>query len=240
MKSAKPYLSAGGRKRRKRANKPQTLNIQKHTKMEKEKNMTAEHSLEIIRDSIEQSQRTITKNIGIPLIWWGACVVVFSLLIAYLWKNHGGPVWNLLWFALWVVGCLGERFLRNKRTPVPSNLVGRTISHIWGTFGIFCGFIGGIFGLIGGGLIPLELVMPQVYVFGIITSIISLCFGMGATIMGFVLRNIIIKVCGIIAGIGGFFCALHFLGAEQLFVMAAVAVIGLIVPGIVIYLQYKK
>ena len=207
--------------------------------MEKDTNMTAERSLEIIRDSIEQSQRTITRNSAIPLIWWGACVTVFSLLIAYLWKNHGGPVWNVLWVVMWLVGLLCERIIRNKRKPVPSTFVGRTISHIWGTFGIFCGFIGIIFGFIGGGLLPIEIVMPQVYVFGIITSIISLCFGMGATIMGFVLQNNIIKVCGIIAGIGGFFSALHFVDAKQLLVMAGVAVIGLIVPGIVIYLQNK-
>ena len=207
--------------------------------MEKDKNMTAERSLEIIRDSIEQSQRTITRNSAIPLIWWGACVTVFSLLIAYLWKNHGGPIWNVLWFVMWLVGYVGERIILNKRKPVPSTFVGRTIGHIWGSFGIFCGFIGAIFGFIGGGLLPIELIMPQGYVFGTITSIISLCFGMGATIMGFVLRNNIIKVCGIIAGIGGFFSALHFLGAEQLLVMAGVAVIGLIVPGIVIYLQNK-
>ena len=62
--------------------------------MEEITNMTAERSLEIIRESIERSQRTINKNSALPLIWWGACVVAFSLLIAYLWNNHGGPVWN--------------------------------------------------------------------------------------------------------------------------------------------------
>jgi len=54
-------------------------------------NLTAERSLEIIRESIERSQRTITRNSAVPMIWWGACVVVFSLIIAYLWANHGGP-----------------------------------------------------------------------------------------------------------------------------------------------------
>lgn len=52
--------------------------------MEEITNMTAERSLEIIRESIERSQRTINKNSALPLIWWGACVVAFSLLIAYL------------------------------------------------------------------------------------------------------------------------------------------------------------
>ena len=59
--------------------------------MEENKNLTAERSLEIIRESIERSQHAIAKNSGLPLMWWGALVVVFSLLINYLWRHHGGP-----------------------------------------------------------------------------------------------------------------------------------------------------
>ena len=57
---------------------------------------------------------------------------------------------------------------------------------------------------------------------------------------GLVIRSRIIQVCGLIAGIGGFFGALHFSGHTQLYVMAVVALIGLIVPGITILLQNQK
>lgn len=97
-----------------------------------------------------------------------------------------------------------------------------------------------MFCFIGTGILPLELIMPKVYAFGCITSVISLCFGMGTTITGLIIRNRIIQVCGLIAGLGGFFCALHFPGHEQLYVMAAVAVIGLVVPGVLIQLQNQK
>ena len=49
--------------------------------MEEKSNLTAERSLEIIRESIERSQRTINKNSALPLIWWGVCVAVFSYTI---------------------------------------------------------------------------------------------------------------------------------------------------------------
>lgn len=208
--------------------------------MEATTNMTAERSLEIIRESIERSQRTINKNSALPLIWWGVSVVAFSLIIAYLWKNHGGPVWNFLWVLLWLAGYAGEWVIAKRRAPVPTTFVGKTVGHVWTTFGIFCCGIGMLFGLIGSGLLPMELVMPKVYVFGCITSVISLCFGMGTTIMGLIIRNRVIQVCGLIAGLGGFFCALHFAGHEQLYVMAAVAVVGLIVPGMLIQLQNQK
>ena len=208
--------------------------------MEVDNNLTAERSLEIIRESIERSQRTINKNSALPLIWWGGCVVVFSLFIAYLWKNHGGPVWNMLWAVLWLIGYAGNWMIDKRRESVPTTFVGKIVSYVWSTFGIFCCGIGMIFGFIGCGVLPMELIMTKVYVFGCITSVISLCFGMGTTIMGLVIRNRIIQVCGLITGIGGFFGALHFSGHTQLYVMAIVALIGLIVPGITILLQNQK
>ena len=208
--------------------------------MEEKSNMTAERSLEIIRESIERSQRTINKNSAIPLIWWGACVVVFSLFIAYLWKNHGGPAWNMLWAALWLIGYAGDRIIGKRRESIPTTFVSKTVGYVWATFGVFCCGVGMPLGFIGSGMLPMELVMPKVYVFGCITSVISLCFGMGTTITGLVIRNRVIQVCGLVAGIGGFFGALHFPGHAQLYVMAGVAVIGLIVPGLAILIQNQK
>lgn len=106
--------------------------------MEEKSNLTAERSLEIIRESIERSQRTINKNSAIPLIWWGLCVIIFSLFIAYLWKNHGGPIWNMLWAILWIVGLAGDRIIDKRRERVPTTFVGNTISYVWATFGVFC------------------------------------------------------------------------------------------------------
>jgi hypothetical protein len=211
--------------------------------MEEKTNMTAERSLEIIRQSIENSQRTITKNSSLSLTWWGLCVVVFSLIIAYLWQNHGGPVWNWLWAVMWGIGYLGNRAIDMRKEKIPSTFVGKTIGNVWGTFGIFCGGLGLILGLIGTGVIPASKVLPDsanMHLYLNITSIISLCFGIASTITGLILKNRIIQICGLIAGFGGFFGALHYPWAEQLYVMAAVAFIGLIVPGLLIYFQNKK
>ena len=212
--------------------------------MKEKENLTAERSLEIIRESIESSQRTITKNSAYSLVWWGICVIAFALLISYLWNNHGGPVWNVLWAAMWVIGYLGERFYDKRKEPVPENFVSKTIGQVWATFGIFIGAIGMIFGVISCGLLTLTCYASDGNLSGNLyinlTSIISLCFGIASTITGFITKNRIVQVCGFIAGLGGFFGALKFPWAEQLYVMAAVALIGLVVPGIVIYVQNKK
>ena len=206
--------------------------------MEEKTNMTAERSLEIIRESIERSQHTIAKNSGLPLMWWGALVIVFALLINYLWRNCGGPAWNFLWALMWLLGYIGNRVIDKKKETIPTTFVGKTIGHVWGTFGIFCGGIGLLLGLIGSGAIPGISMVPDVHVFNFITSIISLCFGVASTIMGFVLKSSPIKICGLVAGFGGFFAALYF-PAQQMYVMAAVALIGLVIPGLMIHFQNK-
>jgi len=208
--------------------------------MEEQNNLTAERSLEIIRESIESSQHAITKNSSWSLIWWGSCVVAFSLLIAYLWDNHGGPAWNALWAVMWGTGYLGEWIIGKHKKPVPTNFVSKTIGHVWATFGIFMCLFGFILGLIGGGIIPVKPVVPEALYYLNITSIISLCFGIASTITGFIIKNRIVQICGLIAGLGGFFCALQYPWVEQLYVMAVVAVVGMIIPGIIIYYQNKE
>ena len=211
--------------------------------MEENNTLTAERSLEIIRESIERSQRTITRNSSWTLIWWGACVVVFALLIAYLWKNHGGPVWNVLWAVMWLTGYVGERMMEKRKEPVPTTFVSKMIGQVWNTFAIFIGTIGLIFCLMGFGIlpvIPVKMPMPDGHLYINLTSVISLSFGIASTVTGCIIRNRIVQICGFIAGLGGYFFAMQYPWAEQLYVMAAVAVIGMIVPGLVIYFQNQQ
>ena len=210
--------------------------------METKENLTAERSLEIIRESIERSQRTITRNSSWSLVWWGLCVVGFAFLIAYLWRHYGGPVWNVLWVVMWGFGYLGERLIDKHKEPIPTTFVGKTIGNVWSTFGIFMGTMGFILGLYGCNLLPAMQVnggMPGGHLYINITSIISLCFGIASTITGRILRNRIVQACGFVAGLGGFFLALHYPSVEQLYVMAAVAIVGLVIPGLIIHYQNK-
>ena len=150
--------------------------------------------------------------------------------------NKGGPAYEWWWAEL-----LAERLIGRQKESVPTTFVGKTIGQVWSTFGIFIGAIGLIFCLAGCGLLNLTFTVsgdhPDAHLYINLTSIISLCFGIASTITGFILKNRVVQICGFIAGLGGFFCALQYPWAEQLYVMAAVSVVGLIVPGFVIYFQ---
>ena len=220
--------------------KNEVINYKKRKTMEENENLTAERSLEIIRESIEQSRRAMTKHAGTPMIWWGSLVVVFAVLIAYLWKSHGGPVWNVLWFVMTIIGMAGEKMMAKRREPLPNNIIGSVIGKVWSAFGIFCCGLGFITCLAGLGVLSFKSLAPASGYIIPITSIITFALGMASTTTGLILKNRVISICSVIAGIGGFFLALRFAGGEQLLVMAAVAVVGLVIPGIIVNIQTRE
>ncbi|MBR5687376.1 MAG: hypothetical protein IKX36_05405 [Prevotella sp.] len=207
--------------------------------MEEKENLTAERSLEIIRDMMERSKNTTVKHSAAPLVWWGLLVAVFALVINFLWKHYNDPGWNLLWFVMGVIGYIGNRMIDKRRESMPKTFVNETVGHVWCTFGIFCAAIGFTVCFIGMGVLPIELISPDGNFALNLTSIITLCLGIASTITGFVLHNRTILICGIIAGIGGFFGAMRF-PEQQMYVMAAVAIVGLVIPGLIISIQSKK
>ena len=208
--------------------------------METNNEMTAERSLEIIRKTIENNRRVVSENMGYSLILWGVLVVVFSLVIGHLWKHNGGPIWNCLWGLIWIPGLLGESCLKKKKQYVPENYMGRIVGYVWLTYGLFFTVFGVVLSLIGSGVIPVHVAAENHRLFLPVSSIYILCFGMATTTNGFILKNVVIIVCGFVAGLCGFVAGLIYNGAESMFVMAAVALIGLVMPGILTNIQSKR
>lgn len=200
--------------------------------------LTAERSLEIITKQIEQNRQLIEKNGGASMIIWGTLVFVTALIVGHLWKHHGGPIWNILWSFVWIIGIAFEHFLIKRRGRIPSSFISKTIGQVWATFGIFCGLFGLVLWLALFRIIPIEVIMPLQAIS--ITALIVFCMGLGGTITGFILKNPVIIICCIIGGIGGFFIALHLPDSRQMLLMAAVAVVELIIPGIIIVIQNRR
>ncbi len=102
-----------------------------------ENNFSVENSLRLITETIERSRSIIVKNAGKPLIVWGFLVSLTSVIIYFLWKYAGGPVWNFLWFAMTAVGMLCMYFMERNREKAPQSEIGRILGKIWMWFGIF-------------------------------------------------------------------------------------------------------
>ena len=193
-----------------------------------EKELTAERSIEIIRETIERSRRDAERQIGIPLIVWGSLVTFTAVIVGHLWEHCGGPVWNFLWFIMTAIGFAINRFIGRKHAIRLVSFVSKVVHWIWL---LFC-----IIVIITAVLFYIVMLNPDIYRIRYIplTAIIIILMMLCSSIMGLVVGNKLIP--GMVFGSG--ICAVNFCfmwpGSSEMLMLAIVAVVTLVVPGVII------
>ena len=203
-----------------------------------ENNFSAENSLRLIAETIERSRRTIAKNSGKPLILWGVLVTLFSIIIWGLWTKTGSPAWNLLWFAMSIIGFVCMLTLFRNREKVPETEVSRTLGKIWMWFGIFAT---GFFALVwvAWGIRSLAGIEGPFSVD--LTMIILLMMGLGGTLSGAILKNKVITAFAVVASaLSALFLMIMPAGSPiRILTFAILGVFALIIPGIILQKQAR-
>ena len=191
--------------------------------MEQNKEMTAQESLKLISETLNNSRKSILRNHAKYYVLWGTLLTVFSLVIYLLWHSTGKASWNLLWFAMPVFGYLFAWLLSKKDAALPESFVGNLTGKVWAIFGLFSVVLSAIAVFI----VP----MP-------ITFTIILLLGLAESITGVILKNCPIIVCGFIVGIGGAVAA-TLLKTEAQLLLFTFGGIVLAATGLIVKLQYK-
>lgn len=169
--------------------------------MEQNKEMTAQESLAIIAETVNNSRKSIVQRSGKYMLVWGIALTIVSLLVFIFWKTTGKQAWNYLWFAMPVLGLIPSYILKSKETTrLPDNTVSRMLAGIWRTFGVFAVSIS-IFAILYAHLGTS--VFTSLAVAISLSPMILLLFGMAETISGVAVKNTTIKVAGFITGVGG-------------------------------------
>ena len=201
------------------------------------KEMTAQESLSLISETLNNSRRDITCRSGKYFLFWGALLTFFSLLVYLLWTTTGSPAWNCLWFAMPAVGIPLERLMRRRNeSERVQNDVSRINGGIWAAFGFFACAVSAFT------LLFCELndgVITNLAVAFNLTPEIALLFGLAECISGFTLKNWVIKIASFVTGIGGL--ALYYItGAEkeQMFIFAFAGLV-LVITGLIVKYQYR-
>ncbi len=206
-----------------------------------EKNLTPEESLAIISKNIEQSRKDMVKNGGTPMLIWGCLTFVFSLAIYFLWAKTYNPAWNYLWFAMTAIGYMITAFLPKKKGPKVESVISNVIAKVWIAFGILALATPSITLII---FRVIKEIIPSTIFSGVIffpiTLLTTALLGLATAITGLILKNGWITAAGIICGTVGAAFAIAVNGAEQTLLLTGVAVIGLIVPGLMLNLQSKR
>ncbi len=205
--------------------------------MEQNKEMTAQESLNLISETMNNSRKEIVRNSGKYFVLWGVLLTVFSLLVYFLWKTTGKVAWNNLWFALPIIGYPLSIWAKNKeKDSRAENFISRINGGIWGTFGVFACSVA-LFSVLYSQFFDSPL---TTIVLGVTLSPqIVLLFGMAETISGITLKNWTIKIAGWITGIGGL--AIFYIaqvGAEQMLIFTFAGIV-LTATGLIVKHQYK-
>lgn len=204
---------------------------------EKNREMTAQESLSLITETLNNSRKEITRNSGKFFIFWGILLTIFSLLIYLLCKYTDKEVWNWLWFAMPAIGIPTERFLRGKEgSNRVRNDVSRIVGGVWTTFGFFACAVGAftlIYTQVSSNIFRLISVVNG------LTAELVLLFGLAECITGVALKNWVIKTAGFITGIGGL--AIYYVvgsGWEPLLIFTFAGLV-LMATGLIVKIQYK-
>lgn len=105
--------------------------------MENNEKLSAEQSLKIISEAIEQSRNEIMQNAGAPMVFWGALTCVTSIIIWLLWTATDNPSWNALWFLMAITGWSIMTVKMKKQRGRPSNILSKILCVSWISFGLF-------------------------------------------------------------------------------------------------------
>lgn len=195
------------------------------------KNLTTESSLKIIAETMERSRMTIAKNLGRPLILWGALVTLTSVVVYFLWSKTGNPGWNLLWFFMSIIGFVCTMLMDRNKEKAPDTEVSRIIGKIWMWFGIF---VTGFYALIWLAYLIIRYFDLGTSVSADLTLIIALAMGLCGVITGAVMRMKSVIVCLIVATAVSVVVALVVAGPTKILVFAVLGVLGLVVPGLIL------
>ena len=165
--------------------------------------MTAERSLEIITEQIEQSRRTVSQSTGQALYVSGLCTVAMSGIVAIVNYVSKTPLGHLLWLVLPVIIWIALRNIFKNRQHEPTSIVSSLVGKTWWTFAVFTVVFFVLATLWT--VFAVRLLSPQQIRFYSnvysVTPTIMLLMGMAVTMTGHILRSRWLVVFGIVGGL---------------------------------------
>mgnify|MGYP006873193609 FL=1 len=191
--------------------------------MEQNKEMTAQQSLSIIAENLNNSRRDILRVSAKYFILWGIVLTILSLVIYFGWHFSSDPRWNFLWFAMPLIGYPLATILGKKDQGMPKSELSRMIGGTWTAYGAFAMCISAIAVF----AVPMH-----------VTLVIVIILGLAECISGVLLKNWPIIIAGFILGVGGAVFAMLVKSEAQLLIFTLGGAL-LAITGLIVKHQYK-
>ncbi len=185
--------------------------------------MTAQESLNLISNMLNNSRRDILQSSAKYFLLWGAMLAATSLIVYALWHATGNAAWNLLWFAMALVG-FPLAMMMGRNDKVPQNIISKQVGQVWLAYATFT------FGIcIITAFVPLPMSL---------TIFIVSILGFAECISGVLLKNWPIIIGGFVLGVGGVIAASLVTTEAQMFIFTFGGIV-LLLTGLIIKLQYR-
>ncbi len=173
--------------------------------MENQEKLTAERSLEIITEQLDQSRRKVSKTTGQSLFVSGLSTMIMAVVIGIVNFSTKTTFGHLLWFILPLIIWVAMKKIHSGKGYTPDSLVGSLVGKTWWTYSIFV-VVFFVIVLVWNILFVSRLLPVGDHAFAIVdpTATIMLLMGMAVAITGHLLRSNKLVWLGIVAGIAAF------------------------------------
>ena len=186
--------------------------------------LTPEQSLLLISKTIEETKERFKEN-GHILVFWGILMLIvigsqFILSLLELYKFTMYPVYLYPFGGVYMIYI----WIKEKKQNMPKTIIGNILGNLGWIFGMNLMIMGFFFsGKLGDAMAPVFLIL-----FALFINVCGLSIKFKPLIIGGVLVNLI--------GLGSFFLDRDYHG----FSMMLGAVVGLIIPGILLNIARRK
>lgn len=144
-----------------------------------EKKFTEKESLELISQMIQVTKENLERGSGNVFLVYGYAAVVLSVVVYAAVNLTGRPLWNALWFLMFVPAIV-MKILQARKKPSVVTHMDKMIAHTWS-------IVGSLFGLTVVVMILIGLVTGSCH-FGLMLPLCLLYAGIGTSITGLIVR----------------------------------------------------
>ncbi len=189
----------------------------------KTEKISAEKSLELITEVIAQARKKFEEN-GFIFMFWGALIAIASFSQFALLKNQYYAIHWYPYFLMPLGAIYSFYYFSKKERRYKHNQISIIVSYAWFFLSINTLALGFIFGpLLKANLIPVILILLAV----------------GTIISGISIKSRLLLISGILINFSAF-AGFYLQMIYQPLLMGLIGIVAVLIPGIILMIQYKK
>ena len=181
-----------------------------------EQDIKEKENLELIARIIQQTQKRIEQNFGLPFIVCGyvTCIISLILWVIYYYGLSFDSRWNYLWIIVVIASLVSGNYTSRHKSNATKTYLDRVLGYIWAVLGCVAFMVGAI------------AFFANIQVFFLIPFLLSL----GVILTGLIIEHRTVIVCGLTGTVLALICLL-LNDTFQILLFGIIFLIMMVIPG---------